>query len=376
MNNDNTNRSFRKASAGVELTRVEEAFFGARTVEADIEWAQDAFVRLVLFDVKIEIAESALTEAAWVVGESQAPPAELFGPAFEWAEGQVIELKREGVDALEKPMHLSVRQMLVYSLCSAAVFSVLLCGVLLLGSFFDRGVDPPQFTIGLGIMPWLISLVTFVLINAYTRASEHFSFAKAGSISAGVIVIGAAAVAGIVMPLGQYGPKANIFWTAALVPGYALLCFFVSKLWCEPQESESAAAEQVVTASSVPDDQWLARAQKALRGRGDLGEHRISEAMAEISMHASEQGTSLVREFGNPEGYAQSLPGDPRVKPRRLTLLYTVLALAWLIMGLGTLADHQWDFGWSLTGYFILVVLCLCQVVRYTRRARHAISDA
>lgn len=366
MNWDSSHRSSTDSPVGPELTRVRNLFFSARSVQEDSAWADNAFIRMVTLDVKIALVEAALTEAAAVVREAQAPPEELFGPAREWAEDQLDELKREGIDAVERPLRLSFREVVVYSLGSATAVSVLMCAALLL----RLGGDMPRFTIGLGLMPWLISLVTLALISVYTRASERYSFVKAVVISVGLIVVGAAAIASIIVPLGQDGPEGSIFWATALVPGYALLCFIVSKLWPGPQEGRGAAVEDIDSATSLSDDQWLTRARQALRGRGDLGEDRISQAIAEISEHADEQGSSLITEFGRPEGYAQSLPANPRVKQRRLALLYAGMAALWLVLALVTWADHQWNPTWLLSGYCVLVVLCLGQVVRYVRPTR------
>src|SRR5699024_6501381 len=105
----------------------------------------------------------------------------------------------------------------------------------------------------------------------------------------------------------------------------------------------------VLAGGDVDDEEWLQRARAVLRERADLPEARISGALREAQEHAADHGTRLLEEFSSPEEYARSLPRDPRVKPRRMTLLYLALALGWVATGLLVGAED----GWSWAGAWV-----------------------
>src|SRR5699024_6662239 len=68
------------APAGPELDRVRHAVFTARAVQEDPRWAEDALVAMVFSDVRIDVAEEHLVEAATLVQQSQESPEQLYGP--------------------------------------------------------------------------------------------------------------------------------------------------------------------------------------------------------------------------------------------------------------------------------------------------------
>ncbi len=76
MSDESADAPRKDRPAGPELARVHEAFFRARTHESDVDWAEGAFVRLVMDDVRIDVAEQLLIDAAETVRDVQIDPAE------------------------------------------------------------------------------------------------------------------------------------------------------------------------------------------------------------------------------------------------------------------------------------------------------------
>ena len=99
MTSDDLSPTTADGPAGPELDRVRHAFFTARAVQEDPRWAEDALVAMVFSDVRIDVAEEHLVEAATLVQQSQESPEQLYGPAREWVAEQVESLRSSGATA-------------------------------------------------------------------------------------------------------------------------------------------------------------------------------------------------------------------------------------------------------------------------------------
>lgn len=358
--------------AGPELARVHEVFFQARGRESDGDWAEAVFVRLVVDDVRIDVAEQVLIDAADAVRDAQVDAGEVYGPPQEWAREQLTELREAGLDVFDDALMLDVRESVVSTLAVAASVSLLLFGSRLL-SFLPPADPASDLTVGMALMPLLVGAMTMTLIAVYKRASARYAFGIAAGMSALTLIAGSMAIAGLIVPLGQVGPGVNGFWSLVLVPVYGGGAWAVARLWrLRPSGPPALTAESILQSATLDDEAWLERARAALRGRGDLTEHRVATVLREAAAHTQDTGLGLAREFGPPEGYAQSLPRDPRTVPRRLAILCCVLSATWAGLGLthGT-STGDW-FAWIVLVYAALTFLFACTALRHARRWHRA----
>ncbi|UEJ84269.1 hypothetical protein Bra3105_08170 [Brachybacterium halotolerans subsp. kimchii] len=359
---------------GPELGRVAEAFHAARGVETDADWAELALVRLVFGDVRIDVVEQVLTEAAGTVREAQESPAELFGAPSEWADQQAEQLREAGLDVFEDPLIMGWREGVLTTLGLASGLSALFFLSQLLDLLVGSESGPTDVTAGFALMPLLLSAMLVVVIAVYKRAVARFRFPIVVALCAAVVVLGAGGVASIIVPLAREGADARLAWgwSILLVPLYAALCWVVAKLWRAPaqgpgdregrgdakgrEDVEALTPQQILDSAHLDDEDWVRRARAALRRRDDFTDPRIDAVLTEAQAHAAESGAPLVEEFGSPEGYAQKLPKDPRTIPRRMTLFYAVLALLWLALALADAAGAGWHVGWSVAAPAVLAV--------------------
>jgi hypothetical protein len=337
--------------AGPELTRTLRLFRSARGLTSDAEWAEAAFARMVFDGVRINAAESTLAEAADVVEDAQESPEELFGAPHDWARSRTEDLQREGLDVVEHGVDLGLRQGVVYSFGFAAGFTALFGATMVLGLLTGGGISTLPL-LSFSLMPLLISAVILGLIKVYRVTTTRLRFVPAIAICAGFVIVCATVIANLlVLALNDLGPRVNEFWFLLLIPVYAGLCWLLSRLWPDPGAATSADAagtttqaaprtpQDVIKASEVSDDDWERRAQTAMRLRGDLSERRVRQVLAEARAHGADGDRPLVEEFGSPEGYAQTVVPDPRVKPRRMMLLYLAVAMAFAATALMAILD-------------------------------------
>lgn len=372
MTSDDLSPTTADGPAGPELERIRHAFLSARDEPVDPRWAENALVAMVFADVRIDVAEERLVEAATLVQQSQESPEQLYGPAREWAAAQVESLRGSGQDVFENPLRFGVREGVLLVLGAAAGLSALFVASdvlsLLLGTGSRKGL-----TAGLAVAPLLLSAVLVALIRVHAWASRRFAFPVMVLWCALVLALGAGGTAAVIMPLGQTEPLGSRWWMLALVGVYGLAAYLLARVWRpRPAAARPLTVPEVLAGGDVDDEEWLQRARAVLRERGDLPEARISAALREAQEHAADHGTRLLEEFSSPEEYARSLPRDPRVKPRRLTLLYFALALGWAATGLLVGAEEGWELGWRLGLFAVLVVLSLWTAVTHARRWRAA----
>lgn len=362
--------------AGPELHRVRREFLAARGVDDDPRWAESALVTMVFADVQIDVAEEALVDAAALVRQSQESPEQLYGPPDRWASGTVESLRESGLAAFEDPMPRSLRGSVLTVFGVSAGLSALFVVHDLLSLLFGTG-SGKGLTLGLAVAPLLLSTAIIILWRVHTAASRRFAFPAVVALSVLVLAACAVTTAAVIMPLGQMDPVAGRGWMVALVPLYGLIAVLLARLWPKPSVApQPLTVPEVLAGGAVEDEQWLRRAQAALRERGDLPEKRISAALREAQDHAADHGMRLLEEFASPEEYARSLPRDPRVTPRRLTLLYGAVALCWLGAGVLSVAESGWEPNWEHGLYAVLVLLTLWVSSTYARSWRAASADA
>jgi hypothetical protein len=360
--------------AGPELARVHDALFAARHQETDVDWADRAFVHMGFADVRLDQAELLLTEAADTVRDAQESPQDLFGDPTDWADQRIRDMRESGLDVFEDALLMGPREAIIASFGLAAGMSALFFLSQLLDLVLGTETGPSPLTPGFALAPLLISGAIILLITVFKRATPRHPFPVAIGLCAVVLVLCGAGIASIIMPLGQSDLRAGWLWSTLLVPAYAALAWVISKLWPAPAASGPAplTAQQILDSAEIDDDVWLQRARAALRHRGDLTDARIDADLAEARAHAADSGSGLLQEFGSPEGYAQTLPADRLTVPRRLTLFYAVLALAWAVLALVNAADAHWSLTWSIGPPAILTVVFAIQALRGARRWRRA----
>lgn len=79
--------------------------------------------------------------------------------------------------------------------------------------------------------------------------------------------------------------------------------------------------------------------------------------------------------FGSPWEYAQELPHDPRVGPRRATAGYGVLALLWFAMVGSDVVSGEGNQAWTrLVLGAVMLGVCLVSAARWYRAA-HDVTE-
>ncbi|MBK0330842.1 hypothetical protein I8D64_05440 [Brachybacterium sp. MASK1Z-5] len=364
---------------GPELSRVARAFQSARGIDGDADWAELALIRMVFEDVRIDVAEKQLMDAAATVSEAQESPKPLFGRPSEWADQQAEELREVGLDVFEDPLVMGLREGAVTTLGVASGLSALFFLSQLLDLLFGGDAGPTDLTIGFALMPLLLAALLVVLIAVYKRTVARFRFPIVVALCAAVVVLGAGGAASILMLLEQRSPDVHLTcgWSILLVPLYAALTWVVAKLWRAPADApgheENLTPQQILDSAHLDDNAWTARARAALRRRDDLTDARVDAALTEARAHAAEAGSSLLEEFGSPEGCSLKIPKDPRTVARRMTVFFAVLALLWLALALANAADAGWALSWSVAPPALLVIVCGAQAVWHARTWRRAV---
>lgn len=97
----------------------------------------------------------------------------------------------------------------------------------------------------------------------------------------------------------------------------------VATLWADgvPQNADKPADNDV----------WLAQAKAALRARVDLSDQRVDQLIADARAQAEDSEHSLQERLGSPRLFARKVGPEPGVKPRREMLLYSVIAVGFII---------------------------------------------
>lgn len=368
----------RERPAGPELARIHDALFAARHEEADVEWADRAFVHMGFAAVRLDQVELLLSEVAAAVRASQEGPQDLFGDPTDWADERMRELRESGLDVFEDSLLMGPREFTTTTFGLASGLSALFFLSQLLDLVLGGEEGPTGLSPGFAVLPLLIAAALMLLITVFKRATPRFRFPVVIALCAGTVVLASAGIAGILVPLAQSGLEAGWLWTILLVPLYAVLAWTIATLWRAPKNSSPPplTMRQILDSADLNDSAWVQRARAALRHRGDLSDARIDAALDEARGHAADSGSSLLGEFGSPEGYAQKLPRDRATIPRRMTLFYAVLAVLWLVLAVVHASDAHWTATGSLVAPAALMLLCAGWAVGSARAWRREVHRA
>jgi hypothetical protein len=355
------------------VDRVRADFRGVHGSEDDAAWASTAAMALVWKDVKEPYVETVLGAAAQTLLESGEPAEAAFGDPRAWADAQLAWLRSEGFDALDSrsgpvPLRVAVEN----CLWLAAWFG-LLFGVVQLVDLLP-GREPWELTTVRALCPALLAACCSITYGVYAWVRPRRPFAESIVLTALPMAVCTCATAVLLMVLGEVGPRLPWPWTFALAPAYGLLAWMVGVLPSRASTTEPVT-EDLVASRALDTEGFSRRLAAALRSRDDLGDATIDATVAEARSHLEDSGNSAAVEFGSPEGYANTVPTDARVRPRRTMLLYGSLVCAWSILLVAEAAEHGVTLSWALGTYAALVLLCVwgwINAYKDWRRATHA----
>ncbi|WP_291277527.1 hypothetical protein [Galactobacter sp.] len=337
--------------------QVAEMFRQAGGTEDDQEWADAAATELLWKQAKEPYIQAVMGMAAQALHESGEPARAAFGDAKAWAHEQIAWLKSEGLDAFDSTRGpLSLRTCVEHCLWGAAWFSFVLFANALLNLLPGR--TQWDFNPLIATLPLMLAALCTLVYGIYAAVRPRRRFAAAVAIAVVVAVLGATLMAGFLIMLQDSGPEWPWLWIAALIPFYAVLAWAVGRVW--PESSRTSDDVEQSLALSDPDPvEWTCRLQAALRSRDDLSDAAIDTAVGEAHAHLDDSGRGAAEEFGSPEGYANTVRADPRVRPRRKMLLYGSMIAIWLVLLISEASEHGLSPSWPLFTYAALVLLSI-----------------
>lgn len=327
----------------MSTTRIDwkREFSQASTDPAAGRWALRVQMKMMMAGATVESINQVLGVARDEVRATGTSPVELYGAADDFAAEQVGELSMAG--ATFSHPGLGYRDALQVGLWAAVLFAV---GFGVVGL-----VDGPTREWSPGDVVALLCVVvaSMVFVEVWGRLARRQSQMLAGLLAA------FAATPFMVLPAvayrrGSWGVHSTWWWfvLAALFVGLALLA------------GRFMPSDGIDRVQVRNDDDWLDQAEAALRRRDDLSGTQVRERLDEAKAHAAQSGTSLLEEFGNPLGFAGSLPSQPSVGLRNSAILSTANLLAvgalvltsgrepWhlVLLGVVTLASALMWFAW------------------------------
>ncbi|MGO3153863.1 MAG: hypothetical protein ACTIJJ_14740 [Galactobacter sp.] len=335
--------------------RVANEFRDVHGSEADAEWASTAAMTMVWKDVREPYVEAVLGAASQNLQESSESAQATFGSPDAWAQEQISWLKSEGFDAIEPalgpvPLPVAVEN----CLWLATWFSVLFSLTQLLGLLPGR--EPWELSIVMALSPLLLAGCCSITYATYAWSRPRHRFATSVVMALPVVALCAGATAVLLLSMVDAGPRLAWPWTFALVGVYGLLAWGVSTLPSRSSRPE-VDSEQPPTTTSLDAEVFSRRLAAALRSRDDVDDAAIESTVSEARSHLEESGHGATDEFGSPEGYANTVPADPSVRPRRKMLLYGALVGVWLVLLISEIVEHGLVMSWSLGSYAALVLL-------------------
>lgn len=334
---------------------VENEFRDVHGSEADAEWASTAAMTLVWNDVRKPYVAAVLGAASQNLQDSAESAQATFGSPDAWAQEQISWLKSEGFDAIE-PSLGPVPFPVAVEICLwlATWFSLLFSLTQLLGLLPGR--KPWELSIVMALSPMLLAGCCSITYATYAWSRPRHRFATSVVMTLPVVALSAVATAVLLLSTLHAGPRLAWPWTFALVGVHGLLAWGVGTL---PSRSPrpDVDSEQPPTTSSLNTELFSRRLVAALRSRDDVDDAAIESTVSEARSHLEESGHSATDEFGSPEGYANTVPADPRVRPRRKMLLYGALIGVWLVLLISEIVEHGLVMSWSLGSYTALVLL-------------------
>ena len=269
------------------------------------KWVCRVQLKLIMAGVPVADINRILHKTREEVLLTKNSPEDLFGPADEYAADCIGELNMSGTTFTET--QITWRESLLISLWLAAFFTSG-CGIVDLMTSLTRDWGPGDV-----IKPLCLVLGGMIFTHVWDWLSHRCS-QWISAISASF-----AAFPFILAPVASYhsggwGVHSTLWWFA-LAAVFALSALLIGHFL-------PGAAPRPICADS--NDEWLAHAESALRLRDDHTSKHIHELLDEAKIHSTGAQVSLSEEFGDPRGYAHSLPAQPSIGLRTTAILMSI----------------------------------------------------
>ncbi|MEL4358084.1 MULTISPECIES: hypothetical protein [unclassified Luteococcus] len=299
-----------------------EEFKAARGQETDATWAARALMRLTMANVEASETDRVLARACEQVRESQEAAEDLFGSADDWAAEQVTELSEQGATFVDDSTDANTFAVVWLSIAGiiALLFAV---------SLWFKYDDGAPFNGWLAATPVLMGFGTAAVATVREWLLPKRS-ALVGWLAAAGVLGGTLGATVLCFVMGKGAPHRPVGWWLAEGVALFALAWLAARLIPESDRAMVRARG----AAAVDDEEWVRRARGALRERQDLSEEQVTEHIEEARRHARESGATLSAEFGNPLGYAGTLPGDEVLSTRRTALWWTAMMGLWAYLSI------------------------------------------
>lgn len=309
-----------------------KAFEQAGGRRADAQWAGRVVMKMKGAGCQAADVDAFLTAVLDEVGATGEPAAGLRGSADEAAAQQIEALSMSGARFTE--VGLTGRDAVLVGL----LFCVVLAAVLGTGDLLTH--HPRDFSVDALAMIGGIGGGIAVMGDVWGRVARRHG--PGAAIGAGLLAGAPVMVLGALASSRSHAPALPSWWWFVLAAGLAVAAWLVHRLL------PAARPRPVVV---VDDDDWLEQARAELLRRDDVPPAEVERRLEEAIAHAHDAGSTLTEEFGNPRGFARSLPGNVRVGFRRTAWWMTAVAVAD-----GLLFLHGPVEGWQLfaTGLVVL----------------------
>ncbi|WP_298748299.1 hypothetical protein [uncultured Serinicoccus sp.] len=337
------------------LTPVLRAYRQARGRAEDQAWAEEVVLTLVREEVSPQPVLEELRDALPLVRETGEGPAELYGPAPEWAAGRLADRAERGMATVDSTPDARWRDVPVLGSVVACLVSLLMMLVWLL-----RDGWSVEVTWGLLLLPLLAGTGVVAALATWESVLTRRPVGVAAAAGLGVA---AAVVAGLAwLLLGTRDAvlaTTSTFSLALLAVGYALLAGLLERVL--PQAGPRGAPSD--------DEAWQRELAGTLRLRLDLSEARVTEIVREARAHAARSGAGLREEFGTPASYAARFGRDRVARARRAAWGWTALVPVVVLLAVDRLVSGG---GADLVSWvWVLFAVAVCwSVVAAWRRVR------
>lgn len=303
-------------------------FADARGDDADLAWAQDAWLELNRQRVAMGAADDALREALALVRDADESPHALFGPPREWAAERRARWIDEGID-VEDGGRARLADVPVLGATGGAFSALVLLAILL-----ARGRSDVGYSVGVLALPGLIATVPMLAIWAWERLLARHRALVAGTVALAVVAVGYGLAAALVVATRPHRlAVASVWWLVALAAVYVLVGEACARLLPTPAASVA-----------VTDEQWLDEAGQRLRIRGGVPEEAVQRTLDEARAHAAATGRPLADEMGSPGSYVARYARVRPLHPARQTdvRVATLGMWVWLAAEHGPWATPVW----------------------------------
>ncbi|GAA1390134.1 hypothetical protein [Luteococcus peritonei] len=315
-----------------DLSHVTQDFTAIAGRAEDHAWAGTALLTLLQGRLAPETVARRLEQARRLVAESGESAEDVLGEPVPWAREQLAEASLAGASFTDDES--TPHDVVVVGLLLAVVMT-LVWGVLSL----VKGHWSTDWNLAMVMAPPLLAGLVVGAITTHERLLRRRPQWQATALTAlactpPVLLLAWFLVAHPVS-LGRH----SSLWWFALAGLLAALTWLAGRLVPDPGQRRVATV-------GLDDEQWLAQARVRLRERGGLREEQIVAILDEARAHSRQAGTSLAAEFGNPVGYAGTLPVDEARTARNRCVVWLLLAVLW--GGLALAEPTGWRVGMAL----------------------------